>query len=282
MVVYKIKRGLLANLAGATLNAYEPAFTTDTNELFIGDINGSPVKVTDHIQVTVLPAVEDAVKGKFYVVVTQDATTGIVHLFDGAKFVALSPDATTIASTLSSIQASLIAMQGDIDNKAKQVDLEATNTEVANVKVLAQKANDDLTTHLADADAKYAEKAYVDGKITDLVGGAPEALDTLIEISERLEADKTAADAIKTLAEANATKIATKAEQADLTTATDRITALENKPSVAGTNLIVGETTVAGDITFVATGTATIDIDEANKTISIDVPAIDIVDGGTF
>lgn len=280
MVVYKIKRGLLANLAGATLNAYEPAFTTDTNELFIGDVNGSPVKVTDHIQVTVLPAVEDAVKGKFYVVVAQDATTGVVHLFDGAKFVALSPDATTIASTLSSIQASLIAMQGDIDAKAKQVDLEATNTEVANVKVLAQKANDDLATHLADA--KYAEKTYVDGKITDLVGGAPEALDTLIEISERLEADKTAADAIKTLAEANATKIATKAEQADLTTATDRITVLENKPLVVGTNLTVGETTVAGDIKFVATGTATIGIDEASKTISIDVPAIDVVDGGAF
>ena len=34
MVVYKIKRGLLANLAGATLQAYEPALTTDTNELF--------------------------------------------------------------------------------------------------------------------------------------------------------------------------------------------------------------------------------------------------------
>lgn len=275
MVVYKIKRGLLANLANADLKPYEPAYTTDTNELFIGDSLGNAVKVTDYIQVTALPQLETAVKGKFYVVVPEGSANGTTHLFDGTKFVALSPDLSTVTNALSAVQATLIAMQGDIDNN---------KTKITEVESLAQKANDDLATHLTDADAKYAEKTYVDGKFTDLVGGAPEALDTLIEISERLEADKTAADAIKTLAEANATKIATKAEQADLTTATDRITALENKPVVVGTNLIVGETTLAGDIKFVAKGTATIGVDEATKTISIDVPAtvIDVVDGGMF
>lgn len=275
MVVYKIKRGILANLTNADLKPYEPAYTTDTNELFIGDSLGNAVKVTDYIQVTELPQLATAVKGKFYVVVPEGSTNGTTHLFDGTKFVVLSPDLSTVTNALSAVQSTLIAMQGDIDNN---------KTKITEVESLAQKANDDLATHLTDADAKYAEKTYVDGKITDLVGGAPEALDTLIEISERLEADKTAADAIKTLTEANATKIATKAEQADLTTATDRITALENKPSVAGTSLIVGETTLAGDIKFVATGTATIGVDEATKTISIDVPTtvIDIVDGGTF
>lgn len=284
MTIYKIKRGLSTSLQGATFNVYEPAYTTDTNELFVADENGKAIKVTDHIVVTELPAPEDAIKGKFYVVTPTDKDNGVVYLFEGAKFVALSPDLSLVSGALSAVQATLIAIQTELDAKATKEELET-------VKELAQKANDDLAAHDSDAESKYATKeeiqdvatkTYVDGKLTDLVGGAPEALDTLIEISERLEADKTAADAIQTLAEANRDAIAKKAEQADLSGAVDRIVALENKPSVAGTNVVVGEETMAGDITFQATGEATISVDARTKVVTINVPEITELDGGTF
>lgn len=44
----------------------------------------------------------------------------------------------------------------------------------------------------------YALKSYVDGKITALIGGAPEALDTLKEITDQLKTDENAVTALTT------------------------------------------------------------------------------------
>lgn len=56
-------------------------------------------------------------------------------------------------------------------------------------------ANYALTSSLTS----YATQSYVDTKITNLINGAPAALDTLKEISDQLASDETAAGALTTL-----------------------------------------------------------------------------------
>lgn len=59
----------------------------------------------------------------------------------------------------------------------------------------------------------YATKSYVDKKITDLVGGAPETLDTLKEIAEALEDNATMAQVAEAIStKANAADVYTKGE----------------------------------------------------------------------
>lgn len=323
MAIYKIKRGLSASLQGATFEAYEPAYTTDTNELYVADANGQAVKVSDHIVVEALPTVEASVKGKFYVLVGEDS--GTVNYFDGSKFIPLSQesqevDLSAVQSALQTVSASLVGVENDIDTlqsdvedlrdavatKAEDVhahaisdinDLQATldnkleAVDLTAIQNLAQKANDDLATHEANADTKYATKAeiadladktYVDGKITDLIDAAPEALDTLGEIATQLQSDSNAAQVVKTLAEANRDAIATKAGQTDLDAAEARIDALESKPELAETSIVAEGKEVKGAVNFVVTGGATLAVDEDTNTVSIDVPSLLEIDGGTF
>ncbi len=304
MAIYKIKRGLAVNLQNATFEAYEPAYTTDTNELYVADASGQAVKVTDHIVVQELPAVEASVKGKFYVVTGE--SSGSVYYFDGAKHIPLSSDLSGVAGALATVQATLIGIQADIDSKADELhthaiseinDLQETldnkleASDLTDLENKAQKAIDDLITHETNAEAKYATKVeiadlvdgdYVDGRIEDLINAAPAALDTLGEIATRLEEDSNAANAVKTLAEANRDAIATKAEQADLNTAVGRIDVLEAKPEVVETSINADGKTIKGALNFVVTGGATVAIDEATNTVSIDVPPVLEIDGGTF
>lgn len=71
----------------------------------------------------------------------------------------------------------------------------------------------------------YALKTDVDKSIADLVGAAPEALDTLYEISAVLQENVADIDTILT-------QIGTKANQSDLDNAVGRIEDLENAPDL--------------------------------------------------
>ena len=66
---------------------------------------------------------------------------------------------------------------------------------------------EDITIHTADGEERLPDylarlrgddtyKAYTDQKIADLVNGAPETLDTLKEIADELQANKSAMEAI--------------------------------------------------------------------------------------
>ena len=98
----------------------------------------------------------------------------------------------------------------------------------------------------------YATKSYVDKKITDLVGGAPETLDTLKEIAEALEDNATMAQ----VAEA----ISTKANKSDVYTKDEvdaKIDALPKEgefPEIGGSEaeFVPGLATVEGVVDYVA------------------------------
>lgn len=94
----------------------------------------------------------------------------------------------------------------------------------------------------------YALKADVDKSIADLVGAAPEALDTLYEISAVLQENVADIDTILT-------QIGTKANQTALDEAVGRITTLENSATkVSFAQTLTGGTKI-GSITIDGTAT---------------------------
>ena len=105
----------------------------------------------------------------------------------------------------------------DLDGYVKVEDLAGYLT-AKDIADLAKKSDldgfikmEDLPDFLTDSDLDdFATKRYVDKKIEDLVGGAPETLDTLKEIAEALEDNAT----MSKVAEA----ISTKANSADVYT----------------------------------------------------------------
>lgn len=76
----------------------------------------------------------------------------------------------------------------------------------------------------------YAKKEYVDDSIADLVGTAPESLDTIQELASALKEN---ADVVATLDDA----ITNKANQSDLDDAVARILALEENPSLTAESI---------------------------------------------
>lgn len=76
----------------------------------------------------------------------------------------------------------------------------------------------------------YAKKEYVDDSIADLVGTAPESLDTIQELASALKEN---ADVVATLDDA----ITNKANQSDLDDAVARIDALEENPSLTAESI---------------------------------------------
>lgn len=90
---------------------------------------------------------------------------------------------------------------------------------------------DDMTSNSATkVPTQQSTKTYVDGKITDLVGSAPSALDTLGEISDALNDD---ADLAGTLTASIATKLA---KSSNLSDVADAATAFVNIKQSATTS----------------------------------------------
>ena len=111
----------------------------------------------------------------------------------------------------------------DLDGYVKVEDL-TDYVKTEDIADLASKSDldgyvkvEDLVDFLTSSDLDdYATKSYVDKKITDIIGGAPETLDTLKEIAEALEDNATmtqVAEAIST--KANAADVYTKTEVDD-------------------------------------------------------------------
>ena len=148
----------------------------------------------------------------------------------------------------------------DLDGYVKVEDL-TDYVKTEDIADLASKSDldgyvkvEDLVDFLTSSDLDgYATKSYVDKKITDIIGGAPETLDTLKEIAEALEDNAT----MTQVAEA----ISTKANTADVYTKTEvdeKIDALPTEgsfPEIDGSEekeFTPGLATVEGVIDYVA------------------------------
>lgn len=108
------------------------------------------------------------------------------------------------------------AVKAEADRLQGEIDLKVPSSRTVNGHALT--ANIDLTATDVGADAigsaataLQSAKAYADRKIVDLVGGAPETLDTLKEVADALEANE---DVVEVLDAAIGTKASAEALQA--------------------------------------------------------------------
>lgn len=105
----------------------------------------------------------------------------------------------TINTTIDSVKVSIT----DEVNRAKQAEVELSTQLTSGLSSLEQKVKDE-----------YATKDEVDGRIKDIIGTAPAALDTLGEIAEQLSKDDDAIKAINSVltGKADADNVYTKSE----------------------------------------------------------------------
>lgn len=108
------------------------------------------------------------------------------------------------------------AVKAEADRLQGEIDLKVPSSRTVNGHALT--ANIDLTATDVGADASgsaatalQSAKAYADQKIVDLVGGAPETLDTLKEVADALAANE---DVVEALDAAIGTKASAEALQA--------------------------------------------------------------------
>ena len=102
-------------------------------------------------------------------------------------------------------------LQGEIDQKAPSSRTVNGQALTANVNLTAADVGADAGGSAATA--LQSAKAYADKKIVDLVGGAPETLDTLKEVADALEANE---DVVEALDAAIGTKASAEALQAHI------------------------------------------------------------------
>jgi hypothetical protein len=138
----------------------------------------------------------------------------------------------------------------DFDTQVRTSRLDQMAAPTASVSLNTQKI-----TNLADPSASTdaANKGYVDGKITDLVNGAPEALDTLNELAAALGDD---ADFATTVSTSIGEKLAKASNLSDLTDASAARTNLgvaigsDVQAYDAGLQSIAGLTTSADQLIY--------------------------------
>ena len=268
MAMLQFFRGSQANLASQTVVNGGLYFTTDSHRIYMGTASGlqeySAIEVVASI--AALPAVADAIKGKFYYAEAENVfcfahenvwqqvnpdtgATSIEVVGEGNAVTEASYDPTTRKITLT---------------KGETFATQAALTEHANAAAGTYETKEDAGKKLTEAKGYTdAEVAKVQGEVdaleelvgtipegataTDIVGYVQEktagiATDVALgELTDRVtDAEKAIEDIEKDyLVEADKTellgKIDTKAAQADLNTATDRITALENANKDGGT-----------------------------------------------
>ena len=109
------------------------------------------------------------------------------------------------------VKAEADRLQGEIDQKAPSSRTVNGQALTANVNLTAADVGADAGGSAATA--LQSAKAYADKKIVDLVGGAPETLDTLKEVADALEANE---DVVEALDAAIGTKASAEALQAHI------------------------------------------------------------------
>lgn len=267
MAMLQFFRGSQANLASQTVVNGGLYFTTDSHRIYMGTASGlqeySAIEVVASI--AALPAVADAIKGKFYYAEAENVfcfahenvwqqvnpdtgATSIEVVGEGNAVTEASYDPTTRKITLT---------------KGETFATQAALTEHANAAAGTYETKEDAGKKLTEAKGYTdTEVAKVQGEVdaleelvgtipegataTDIVGYVQEktagiATDVALgELTDRVtDAEKAIEDIEKDyLVEADKTallgKIDAKAAQVDLNAATDRITSLENANKEGG------------------------------------------------
>lgn len=143
------------------------------------------------------------------------------------------------------VKAEADRLQGEIDQKAPSSRTVNGQALTANVNLTAADVGADAGGSAATA--LQSAKAYADQKIVDLVGGAPETLDTLKEVADALEANEDVVEALdaaigmKASAEALQAHINNQSNPHNVTKALVGLGNVENKTGAA----IRGEMTKA-------------------------------------
>ena len=267
MAMLQFFRGSQANLASQTVVNGGLYFTTDSHRIYMGTASGlqeySAIEVVASI--SALPAVADAIKGKFYYAEAEN-----VFCFAHENvWQQVNPD--TGATSIEVVGEGNAVTEASYDPVTRKITLtkgetfatQAALTEHANAAAGTYETKEDAGKKLTEAKGYTdTEVAKVQGEVDaleELVGTIPEgatatnivgyvqektagiATDVALgELTDRVtDAEKAIEDIEKDyLVEADKTallgKIDTKAAQEDLNTATDRITAIENANKEGG------------------------------------------------
>lgn len=189
-------------ISRATAKENELKNSIDTVNTTVANVNSTLSTVSDKLDAEVTRSTnKDAELTKALSDEVARATTKENDLADG-----IAANATSI----NSINAALDVINGEgigSINHAVEDSKHYTDDEIAKLKA-------STSTDLANTLKEYATKADVDGRIKDVIGTAPEALDTLGEIAEVLNGNGDAIDAINGV-------LAGKADKADTYTKAD-------------------------------------------------------------
>lgn len=155
---------------GNATNQYEHVYA---NNITVGTLNIGPDGLTD---------IHDA-----FFVVANGALT-YTHNVTGAYYGVNSGDGITTAANTVAVDSTVIRTTGDQSLANIKIFTGSVDMTAA-IATASTQANTDNTT-------KVATTAYVTTKISDLIGGAPAALDTLREISDSLSNNTTLANTL--------------------------------------------------------------------------------------
>lgn len=149
----------------------------------------------------------------------------------------------------------------------------ATTARSITAKVLHDKITEMLPNTLQEA------KSYTNTKISELVGQAPEALDTVYELAEAMQSNQGAVDALEAAIGNKVDKVSGKGLSTNdyTTTEKNKLAEIASKAEVnqnAFSNITIGETTITADsktdnITIVAGSNITLTPDATNDKITI-------------
>ena len=239
---FKIKSGLVVEGATATV-AGKQVLTEDTSDQYIIDLIGGETLVTsvESTQMEVISGELNIKSGVF------DESGAAAAAQTAAQDFATAADTslyTTVTSDISTAKSQAIsAAATDATSKADAAEASAnsyTDDEIGSLdlslKAYADQAESDaVTTAGSYTDARetaittayqsYADtaesdaKAYADQKVSDLVGGAPELLDTLNELAQAISDDANFATTITTSIGTKADTSYVNSEISDLDTA---------------------------------------------------------------
>ncbi|WP_335951307.1 hypothetical protein [Acinetobacter beijerinckii] len=100
-------------------------------------------------------------------------------------------ETTGLAENLNQVQALAQTNELKIGTKADQIDLETTQVQIENNRLaILTKADIQALALLTQLVDTKADQAYVNQQIADLVGSAPEALNTIYELAAAIQNDQ--------------------------------------------------------------------------------------------
>ena len=176
-----------------------------------------------------------------------DADTGILKTannYTDSKISEVNGNLTTLEGTVSTNTTNISGLQTTTTSQGEKIS--ALETKVGNAKTDSADATglykdiEDVKTSISNIDLSSAvteANGYTDQKITDLIGGAPEALDTLKELADKLGDDESAISSLTTSIAGKADKehTHTVSDITDISTVgkTNSYSDLDDKPTLA-------------------------------------------------